>query len=246
MHSLVWDEAQKIAGKDPDFHRRDLWEAIERGDYPEWELGVQIVEEEDEFKFDFDLLDPTKIIPEELVPVRTRRQDDAQPQPRQLLRRDRAGRLPHRATSCRASTSPTIRCCRAGCSPTSTPSSRRVGPNFAELPINRPIVPGLATTSATAMAQHDDQPRAGSPTSPTPSAAAARCTRRSGAQAFRSYAEKMDGAKIRERSHSFNDHFSQATLFWNSMADWEKHHIADAFAFELNQVESEDDPANGS
>ncbi len=70
VKSLVRDEAQKISGKDPDFHRRDLFEAIERGYYPEWELGLQIVEEEDEFKFDFDLLDPTKIIPEELVPVR--------------------------------------------------------------------------------------------------------------------------------------------------------------------------------
>ena len=70
MHSLVWDEAQKLAGKDPDFNRRDLWEAIEMGDCPEYELGVQIVEGEDEFKFDFDLLDPTKLIPEELVPVR--------------------------------------------------------------------------------------------------------------------------------------------------------------------------------
>ncbi|MFN7117412.1 MAG: catalase, partial [Saprospiraceae bacterium] len=69
MHSLTWDETQKIAGKDPDFNRRDLWESIEQGNYPEFELGVQIVEEEDEFKFDFDLLDPTKIIPEELVPV---------------------------------------------------------------------------------------------------------------------------------------------------------------------------------
>jgi catalase len=63
MHSLVWDEAQKIAGKDPDFLRRDLWEAIEMGDYPEYELGVQMIEEEDEFKFDFDILDPTKIWP---------------------------------------------------------------------------------------------------------------------------------------------------------------------------------------
>jgi catalase len=69
LSALVWDEAQKLAGKDPDFHRRDLYEAIEQGFYPEWELGVQIVEEEDEMNFDFDLLDPTKIIPEELVPV---------------------------------------------------------------------------------------------------------------------------------------------------------------------------------
>lgn len=69
MAALVWDEAQKIAGKDPDYHRRDLYQAIENGFYPEWELGVQIVEQEDEMSFDFDLLDPTKLIPEELVPV---------------------------------------------------------------------------------------------------------------------------------------------------------------------------------
>lgn len=69
VHSVAWDEAQKISGKDPDFHRRDLWNAIESGAYPEWELGVQIVAEEDEHKFPFDLLDPTKIIPEEVVPV---------------------------------------------------------------------------------------------------------------------------------------------------------------------------------
>src|ERR1043165_4168975 len=69
VHSVVWDEGQKISGKDPDFHRRDLWEAIEQGKYPEYELGVQIVEEDKEHSFDFDLLDPTKIIPEELVPV---------------------------------------------------------------------------------------------------------------------------------------------------------------------------------
>ena len=70
VHSLVWDEAQIIAGKDPDFQRRDLWEAIEIGDYPEFELGIQILEPEDEFKFDFDILDATKLWPEELVPVK--------------------------------------------------------------------------------------------------------------------------------------------------------------------------------
>src|SRR5690606_39940189 len=69
VYSLLWDEAQKLAGKDPDFHRRLLWEDIESGHYPEWELGVQVVEESDEFGFDFDLLDATKIIPEEQVPV---------------------------------------------------------------------------------------------------------------------------------------------------------------------------------
>ena len=70
VHSLVWDEAQKIAGKNPDFHRQDLYEAIEKGDYPEWELGLQLIPEEDEHKFDFDILDPTKLWPEEEVPVK--------------------------------------------------------------------------------------------------------------------------------------------------------------------------------
>jgi catalase len=70
VHSVAWDEAQNISGKDPDFHRRDLWEAIENGDFPQWQLGLQIIPEEDEHKFEFDLLDPTKLIPEEIVPVR--------------------------------------------------------------------------------------------------------------------------------------------------------------------------------
>ena len=82
MHSVLWDEAHKISGKDPDFHRRDLWDAIEAGDFPEWEFGVQVVEEKDEHKFDFDLLDPTKIIPEELVPITPLGKTRAQPQSR--------------------------------------------------------------------------------------------------------------------------------------------------------------------
>ncbi len=90
VHSVVWDEAQKISGKDPDFHRRDLWEAIDNGDYPEWEFGVQIVEEEDEHKFDFDLLDATKIIPEELVPVKRIGKLTLESQSRQLFCRNRA------------------------------------------------------------------------------------------------------------------------------------------------------------
>jgi catalase len=114
VYSVVWDEAQKLSGKDADFHRRDLFEAIERGDFPEWELGLQIVEEQDEFKFDFDLLDPTKIIPEELVPVRrvgkmtlTRNTDNYFAETEQVAF--------HTGHMCRGSTSPTIRCSRAGC-----------------------------------------------------------------------------------------------------------------------------------
>ena len=123
MHSLVWDEAQKIAGKDPDFNRRDLWEAIEAGDFPEWELGVQLVARgATSTRFDFDLLDATKIIPEELVPVRPVGQHGAQPQPGQLLRRDRAGRLPPRQRRAGHRLHQRPAAAGRGCSPTSTPS----------------------------------------------------------------------------------------------------------------------------
>ncbi len=92
-HSLVWDEAQKISGKDPDFHRRDLWEAIEEGNYPEYELGLQVDRREDELALGFDLLDPTKLLPEELVPVRRVGKLTLDRNPHELLRRGRAGRL---------------------------------------------------------------------------------------------------------------------------------------------------------
>ena len=100
-HALVWDEAQKLAGKDPDFHRRDLWEAIAQGNFPEWELGVQLIEESKAASLGFDLLDPTKLIPEEMVPVLTRGQAGAEPQSRQFLRRNRAGGVPSRPRGAR-------------------------------------------------------------------------------------------------------------------------------------------------
>ncbi len=123
VHSLVWEEAQMLAGLDPDFHRRDLADAIESGAHPQWELGVQVFEDNADQTFEgIDLLDPTKLVPEELAPVQPIGLLTLTAQPVELLRRDRAGRLPPRATWCPASTSPTTRCCRPGCSPTSTPS----------------------------------------------------------------------------------------------------------------------------
>ena len=122
LQSVVWNEAVKINGADPDFHRRDLWDAITAGDFPEWELGLQLFDDDFADRFEFDVLDPTKIIPEEQVPVRPRRPARARPGRRQLLRRDRAGRVLHAEHRRRASTSPTIRCCRGATSRTSTPS----------------------------------------------------------------------------------------------------------------------------
>lgn len=237
VHSLVWDEAQKLSGKDADFHRRDLFEAIERGDYPEWELGLQLVEEEDEFKFDFDLLDPTKLIPEELVPVRrvgkmtlTRNPDNYFAETEQV-----AFHTGHIVPGIDFTNDPLLQGRLFSYIDTQL---RRVGPNFAELPINRPLNPvhnnqrdgmGRTVINEGRVAYFPNRLGGGCPMH-SPEAA----------DAFRSYQAKTEGAKIRMRSESFADHFSQATMFWNSMADWEKQHIAQAFSFELNQVESEE------
>jgi catalase len=237
VHSLVWDEAQKLSGKDADFNRRDLFEAIERGDYPEWELGLQIVEEEDEFKFNFDLLDATKLIPEELVPVRrigkmtlNRNPDNYFAETEQV-----AFHTGHVVPGIDFTNDPLLQGRLFSYIDTQL---RRVGPNFAELPINRPLAPvhnnqrdgmGRATINQGRVSYFPNRLGGGCPMH---SAQAA--------DAFRSYEQKVDGAKVRQRSESFADHFSQATLFWNSMADWEKDHIAAAFAFELNQVENEE------
>ena len=233
VHSLVWDEAQKLAGKDPDFNRRDMFDSIERGDFPEWELGVQIVEEEDEFKFEFDLLDPTKLIPEELAPVRrigkmtlNRNTDNYFAETEQV-----AFHLGHVVPGIDFTNDPLLQGRLFSYIDTQI---RRVGPNFAELPINRPVNPvnnnqrdGFARTVINT-----------GRVSYFPNSLGQGCPmhRPESAKAFRSYAERVDGAKIRQRSASFSDHFSQATMFWNSMADWEKEHIAEAFSFELNQV----------
>ena len=123
LQSVLWNEAVKINGADPDFHRRDLWDAIQTGDFPEWELGVQVFDDDFADSFDFDILDATKIIPEELVPVTPIGRMVLDRTRRQLLRRDRAGGVLHAERRARASTSPTTRCCRAATSPTSTPSS---------------------------------------------------------------------------------------------------------------------------
>lgn len=141
VHSVAWDEAQNISGKDPDFHRRDLWDAIEAGAFPEWELGVQIVAEEDEFKFDFDLLDPTKLIPEELVPVQrigkmtlNRNPDNFFAETEQV-----AFHVGHVVPGIDFTNDPLLQ--GRLFSYTDTQLIRLGGPNFHEIPINRPVVP---------------------------------------------------------------------------------------------------------
>lgn len=237
LTQLVWDEAQKLGGKDPDFHRRDLYEAIEKGFYPEWELGIQIVEEADEMKFDFDLLDPTKIIPEELVPVT--------PIGKFVLNRnvDNYFSEIEQVAFCPAHIVPGIDFSNDPLlqarlfSYTDTQLSRLGGPNFHQLPINKPVCPfhnnqrdGMHQMSIP-RGQASYQPNSIDQNWPTETAPAAHDG------GFESYQERIDGKKIRARSDSFSDHFSQARLYYQSLAPHEQKHVVDAYTFELSKVQ---------
>ncbi len=237
LSALVWDEAQKLAGKDPDFHRRDLYEAIENGVYPEWELGVQIVEEEDEMNFDFDLLDPTKIIPEELVPVT--------PIGRFVLNRnvDNFFAETEQVAFCPGHIVPGIDFTNDPLlqarlfSYTDTQLSRLGGPNFHQIPINKPVCP-FHNNQRDGIHQHtihkgqaSYQPNSIDNDWPaeTPPAASN--------GGFESYPEKISGHKLRQRSETFSDHFSQPRLYYKSLAPHEQKHVVDAYTFELSKVQ---------
>ncbi|KRI53028.1 hydroperoxidase [Acinetobacter pittii] len=237
LSALVWDEAQKLAGKDPDFHRRDLYEAIENGVYPEWELGVQIVEEEDEMNFDFDLLDPTKIIPEELVPVT--------PIGRFVLNRnvDNFFAETEQVAFCPGHIVPGIDFTNDPLlqarlfSYTDTQLSRLGGPNFHQIPINKPVCP-FHNNQRDGIHQHTIhkgqaayQPNSIDNDWPaeTPPAASN--------GGFESYPENISGHKLRQRSETFSDHFSQPRLYYKSLAPHEQKHVVDAYTFELSKVQ---------
>ncbi len=235
--SLVWDETLKIAGKDPDFNRRDMWESIEMGDYFEWELGVQVVEEADEHTFDFDLLDPTKIIPEELVPVQKLGKMTLNRNPDNFFAETEqaAFHIGHIVPGIDFTNDPLLQ--GRLFSYTDTQLLRLGGPNFHEIPINRPLCPFHNNQRDAFHRQTIHKGRAnyepnsidnGWPKETPPAAQGG---------GFESYPERVEGHKIRNRSESFGDHFSQATLFWNSMSGPEKEHIIGAYTFELGKVE---------
>ena len=235
VHSVAWNEAQKISGFDADFHRRDLWEAIENGDFPEWELGVQLVAEEDEHKFDFDLLDATKIIPEELVPVRivgrmvlNRNTDNY------FAETEQVAFLPSNIVpGIDFSNDPLLQ--GRLHSYLDTQISRLGGPNFHEIPINRPVAPVHNNQRDAMHRQTISKGRVAY----EPNTLGGGCPYQSMWQdgGFASYQEKIDGNKIRTRSDSFRDHFTQAALFFNSQSDYEQTHIINAISFELGKVE---------
>jgi catalase len=236
VHSLVWDEVQKLAGKDPDFNRRDLWEAIDMGDYPEYELGVQLVEEADAGNFDFDLLDATKIIPEELVPVRRIGKMTLDRNPDNFFAEtEQAAFHPgHIVPGIDFTNDPLLQ--GRLFSYQDTQLIRLGGPNFAEIPINRPVTEVHNNQRDGFMRQTINKGRVAY----EPNSLGGGCPMQSpaSARAFLSHAERMEGVKLRERSESFSDHFSQATLFWNSQSEAEKQHIVEAAKFELGKVET--------
>jgi len=235
-HAVVWDEALKISGNDPDFHRRDLWEAIENGNYPEWEFGVQIVPEADEHKYNFDLLDPTKIIPEELVPVTkigrmvlNRNPDNFFAETEQV-----AFHPGHLVPGIDFSNDPLLQ--GRLFSYTDTQLSRLGSPNFHEIPINRTIAPMHNNQLDGHMRQEINVGRV----SYSPNSLGGGCPFQAKMTegGFVSVNERVEAHKVRERSESFADHFSQAALFFNSQTPVEQNHIISALRFELSKVET--------
>jgi catalase len=235
-HSLVWDEAVKISGADSDFHRRDLWEAIEAGAYPEYELGLQIFTEEQAEGFTFDVLDATKIVPEELVPV--------VPVGRLVLNRnpDNFFAETEQVAFCVAHVVPGIDFSNdpllAGRihSYVDTQISRLGGPNFHEIPINAPVaqVHNNQRDGMHRQAIHRGR------VSYEPNSLGGGCPFQAGAKGFVSFPEPREAGdhKVRGKAERFADHYTQATLFWNSQTDVEKQHIINAFRFELSRVQT--------
>ncbi len=236
VHGLAWDEAQKIAGKDSDFHRRDLWEAIDSGNFPEWELGVQIVDDGKEGELGFDILDPTKLIPEAQVPVQiigkmvlNRNPDNFFAETEQV-----AFHPGHLVPGIDFSNDPLLQ--GRLFSYTDTQLSRLGGANFHEIPINRGVCPMHNFQRDGIHRQTINKGRVSYEPNTLGNGAEFRVD--GAAQGFHSYAESMESPKVRRRSPSFDDHFSQATLFWNSQSAVEKDHIVGAFRFELSKVEA--------
>lgn len=236
LHAVVWDEAQKISGKDPDFHRRDLWEAIEEGNFPEWQLCVQIVEEKDEFAFDFDLLDPTKIIPEEIVPAIPIGKLTLNRNPENFFAETEqvAFHTANIVPGIDFTNDPLLQ--GRLFSYLDTQLTRLGGPNFHEIPINRAIVPTHNNQRDGFMRQTINRGQV----SYEPNSLRGGCPFQAGMDmsGFASYAERIDAQKVRARSQSFFDHFSQATLFFNSQTETEQNHIIRALRFELGKVET--------
>ncbi len=235
--SLVWEEAQKLGGIDPDFHRRDLWDAIEAGSFPEWDFGIQVFPDTEDQTFEgIDLLDATKLVPEELAPV-------------QIIGRLTLNRNP---TNFFAETEQVAFCTAhvprgidftddpllqaRNFSYLDTQLTRLGGPNFDQLPINRPRSP-VNTTQRDGFSQQA-VPEGIAPYNPN--SLGGGCPFPAGAAGYVHVPRVVDGPRVRVRAQSFSDHYSQATLFWESMTAPEQDHIVASFSFELGKCVHEE------
>lgn len=234
MQSVVWDEAVKINGADPDFHRRDLWTAIQSGDYPEWELGLQVFDDDFADKFAFDILDPTKLIPEEELPIRV--------VGRLVLDRmvDNFFAETEQVAFCTQNVIPGIDFTNdpllqgRNFSYLDTQIKRLGSPNFTHIPINAPRCPMHNFQQDGHMQTRGPKGRANyEPNSWTKGGP--RADAKSG---FRTFPEEVSGEKRKIRAESFADHYSQARLFYRSQTPVEQNHIASAITFELSKVET--------
>ncbi|KAF8989241.1 catalase [Hymenopellis radicata] len=234
VHSLVWDEALKIAGQDPDFHRKDLQEAIENGAPPKWTFAIQVVPEADEHKFEFDILDATKVWPEELVPLQpigemvlNKTVDEFFPETEQV-----AFCTSHVVPGIGSSDDPLLQGRQFSYFDTQI---TRLGINWEQIPINRPVCP-VMNHNRDGQQQHrivksnvnywPNRESYGPPVPPSNGG-------------YAEYAQKVTGIKQRVRGKKFQEHFKQPQLFFNSLTDYEKRHLINAVSFELDHC---DDP----
>ncbi|MCB9946682.1 MAG: catalase [Rhodospirillaceae bacterium] len=236
LQSVLWNEAVKINGADPDFHRRDLWDAIQAGDFPEWELGMQLFDEEFANAFPFDVLDATKLIPEEDVPVRI--------VGRLVLDRcvDNFFAETEQVAFCTQNIVPGVDFTNdpllqgRNFSYLDTQLKRLGSPNFTHLPINAPKCPFHTLQQDGHMAFVNPKGRANY--EPNSWGGTAGGPREAATGGFTSYAEDLAGPKLRARPETFADHYSQARQFYLSQTEVEQAHIAAAFVFELSKVET--------
>jgi catalase len=240
LQSVLWNEAVKINGADPDFHRRDLWDAITSGAFPEWELCLQLFDDDFADRFDFDVLDPTKIIPEEVLPVR--------PVGRLVLDRvvDNFFAETEQVAFCTQNVVPGIDFTNdpllqgRNFSYLDTQLKRLGGPNFTQLPVNAPKCPFAHFQQDGHMAMISPVGRANyEPNSWGGADGAASGPREDPSAGYRSYPAEEAGPKRRLRPESFADHYSQARQFYISQTDIERKHIAEAFTFELSKCDRE-------